>query len=249
MDQLLLPAVVAFVSSSIGALVLLTPKRHMGVRFSTASTGFCAGVMLGAAVFTLILPAVAELDGANGSQAVWIAVSLFSGLLLMEVLHQAVPHEHFFKGREGPGGDQFRRSVLIVAAIALHNIPEGVAMGAGFMQSDRQAAMSLLLGIGVQNIPEGLIVALSLVGIGLAKVYVVWGVVIAALAEAIGALLGSFAGAAFDAFLPYSLLACAGAMIYVVSQEMIPESHRSGHERLATFSLFFGFVGILIMTL
>lgn len=173
--------------------------------------------------------------------------AMASGGLLLWVVHRAVPHEHFCKGCEGEQTGRIARLWLFVIAIALHNIPEGAAVGIGAASGDLRIGLGVTLGIGLQNMPEGLAVAVGLMAAGYDRVPAFW------LAAATGALetFAGLVGAGFvllsASLLPWALGLAAGAMLFVISGEVIPETHRSGFERGATASLFVGFAVMLFL--
>jgi ZIP family zinc transporter len=240
-----LAPLVSFLSTMFGVIFLLVPIAKPKGAQSAMIIGSCAGIMLGASVFSLILPAL-QLDlGFAGLTSKQMAVlCILLGAVVMLIMHALIPHEHFLKGREGLTGDktsQMNGIVLIVFAVMLHNIPEGFALGVGSQIQDLDAARALVLGIGLQNIPEGGIIAVSLISLGGSKKTAFLAVFVSALAEALAASLGVWMGH-LHAFVTNSgLLLSAGAMIYVVSQEMIPESHGDGFEGVATIALVCGF--------
>jgi ZIP family zinc transporter len=212
--------------------------------------GFGAGVMLAATAFSLVVPgieAAATLTGSRFASVAIVALALGLGGVVMLAMDRALPHEHFVKGVEGGRARQMRRIWLFVAAITLHNLPEGIAVGVGFGAGDLSNGIPLALGIAVQNIPEGLVVAVALVAAGYSPRF---GAAIAALTglvEPVGGLLGAGIVGFSEAMLPWGLGFAAGAMLFVVSHEIIPESHRRGHEQHATLGLIAGFV--LMMSL
>jgi zinc transporter, ZIP family len=210
--------------------------------------GFGAGVMLAAVAFELVLPSV-EIAGAQyGSAAMAIlvltvGVGLGGGCLLL--VHRLVPHEHFFIGPQS-GGDRakVRRVYLFIFAIALHNLPEGLAVGVGF-GGDVRDGITLAVGIGLQNMPEGLIVAVAMLSLGYGKGAAFGMSLLTGLVQPIGGLIGVTAVSLMSALLPWALAFAGGAMLFVISHEIIPESHRKGHEAKATLGVLTGFVALL----
>lgn len=165
----------------------------------------------------------------------------------MMLLDRLVPHEHFVKGLEGRRSETARRAWLFVMAIALHNLPEGLAIGVGFGGSDAVGARALATGIAIQDVPEGMVVALALRGVGYSKLLSVGLGVASGLIEPVGAALGVALVSSVAGLLPWGLAAAAGAMLFVISHEIIPESHRQGHERAATTGLMIGFVLMMLL--
>lgn len=212
--------------------------------------GFGAGVMLAACSFSLIIPA---LDAAGGMGAgKWgasgiVAAGIVAGAIALLFIDRLLPHEHFIKGPEGHRARQVKRVWLFVIAIALHNLPEGLAIGVAFAGPDPSAASALAIGIALQDMPEGLVVALAMRAIGYGRGISVGVAVFSGLVEPLMAMLGVLVVAVSAAILPWGLAAAAGAMLFVISHEIIPESHRQGHEAWATGGLMLGFVIMMLL--
>jgi ZIP family zinc transporter len=243
---------VSFISSSIGLLVLLVRRQNISPAVHALLTGGSAGVMLGASFVSLLGPATQMIRTLDFSGQWILAAGCFLlGALAMEAIHAITPHEHEIRGFDGgaKSSTRWRRGVLISGAMALHNLPEGLALGIGGLQDDPQLVRGLLYGIAGQNIPEGAMTALAMLAAGVPVRLAALGVLITALVEALGAALGLLAGPLMLPVLPWALIFCGGAMIYVISQEMIPESHAQGKERIATFSLISGLISFGWVTL
>ncbi|MEY8838093.1 ZIP family metal transporter, partial [Cribrihabitans sp. XS_ASV171] len=214
------------------------------------SLGFAAGVMLAASFFSLIIPALdaAEPQYQNSAApAAIVCISILLGMGAVAWMNEHLPHEHFKTGREGPEAASLRRVWLFIIAITIHNFPEGLAVGVGFGAHGFSGGMPLALGIGLQNAPEGLAVAVALLGEGYDRRRA-W--VIAAmtgLVEPVGGLLGAGIITLSQPLLPWGLAFAAGAMLYVISHEIIPETHRSGHQNKATLGLAVGLVLMLFL--
>lgn len=240
---------VAATATAAGAIPSLF-IRGMSQRLHDGMLGFGAGVMLAAAMFSLIVPALDLMDarGASGwhSSGV-IAAAVLLGAALMLLLERLVPHEHFIKGEEGHKQRRLQQRWLFVFAIALHNIPEGLAIGASYAGGDLNAAHALAMGISIQDIPEGLVVALALLGVGYRRRLAVGIAVLSGLTEPVMALVGAVLLGESSVLLPWGLALAAGAMLFVISHEMIPESHRQGHELAATNGLMIGFVLMMLL--
>lgn len=235
--------------TAVGAAPVLIGWRPNELN-TNALLGFAAGVMLAAAFFSLIIPAL-DLAEQQYQQAIIppaIAVAgILLGSLLIAGIDRVVPHEHFIKGVEGPEVQRISRLWLFIIAITIHNIPEGLAVGITAGGGDYDATVAIASGIGLQNVPEGLAVALALLALGYSR----WrSFYIAALTGAVepigGAIGGWFVGNA-EWFLPWGLLVSAGAMIYVISHEIIPETHRKGHHSRASIGLMLGLVVMLFL--
>lgn len=238
-----------FLATAFGALPALW-LRQLSQRAEDGLLGFAAGMMLAASVFSLILPGltVAEEQLASpmaGSFLIAAAIAL--GVLLMLGLDTFTPHEHDKSGPCGPGHQQCPRLWLFVFAIAIHNLPEGMAIGVGFAMNDLAVGMPLALAIAIQDFPEGLAVALALSRIGMPAGRAVLLAVATGLLEPLGAVMGvGLSGSGAMAY-PIGLGAAAGAMLFVVSHEVIPETHRNGHQTIATLGLMAGFILMMIL--
>ncbi len=231
----------AALATALGAVPVLVTRR-ISENIQDMLLGLGAGVMLAASVFSLLLPGItaATALGISTSQAsvlVGIALCLGAGMLL--VLDRLLPHQHT------PNRQRSATAVwLFVFAIAVHNIPEGLAIGVAASASSGNAVAT---GISVQNVPEGLIVAIALVTAGYRRMFAAAIAAVSGLVEPVAAMVGSVMVQQSVWLLPWGLGAAAGAMLFVVSHEIIPESHRRGHETLATTGLIIGFIAMLLM--
>lgn len=249
MGQALAGAGVAALATAVGALPALFIRR-ISPRAEDAMLGFGAGVMVAAACFSLIVPGVAagtDILGSKSGGAGLVAGGLVLGALFLLLADKAVPHEHAQAGRHGPDWVHLRRVWLMVFAIALHNFPEGMAIGVGYSGGDPSVGLPLATAIAIQDIPEGLVVAVALRTVA----YVPWQATLAAaltgLAEPLGAIVGVALTTGFAPLYPIGLGFAAGAMIWVVSHEIVPETHRKGHEQAATLGLIGGFVLMMVL--
>jgi len=214
------------------------------------SLGFAAGVMLSASFFSLIIPALDAAAPRHESAAMPAAIACAAILLGMGAvawLNERLPHEHFKTGREGPESASLRRVWLFIIAITIHNFPEGLAVGVGFGAGGLAGGLPLATGIGLQNAPEGLAVAVALLGEGYGAARA-WGIAaLTGLVEPLGGALGAGVVTLSEPLLPWGLAFAAGAMLYVISHEIIPETHRSGHQNKATLGLAVGLVVMLFL--
>jgi ZIP family zinc transporter len=212
-------------------------------RLNDTLLGFAAGVMLAASFFSLIIPGLDAARSLYGSGIVPPVVAV-AGVLLgagfIAVLNDLVPHEHFFQGREGLPPGALSRVWLFVLAITIHNLPEGLAVGVGFAGGDTARGITLATGIGLQNAPEGLAVALALLSCGYTRSYSFLIASLTGLVEPVTGLLGAYAVSLSTELLPWGMTFAAGAMIYVISHEIIPETHRHGSQSEATLGLMTG---------
>ncbi|MDZ7827485.1 MAG: ZIP family metal transporter [Gammaproteobacteria bacterium] len=241
---------VAGLGTGLGA-VLIYAVRELRPWTEDALLSGAAGIMLAASFYSLLQPGLeygfAEYGSRVQSVAVVVAGMLAGGLVLY-LIHQHAPHEHFHVGREGPDTAKFARLWLFIIAITLHNFPEGMAVGVGAASGDVAAGTALTLGIGIQNVPEGLAVATSLLAAGYGRHTAFWIAFATGLVEPLGGLLGASMAWLAATLLPAVLAFAAGAMLYIISDEIIPETHRAGHQNIATASLMTGVALMLILT-
>ncbi len=245
----LLASLAAGLMTGVGALPILF-GRTISRRSSDTLLGFAAGVMLSASYFSLILPGIEAAEGLYGSvtlAALIIGAGIALGAVTVAALNEALPHEHFIEGREGLDSAALGKIWLFVIAITIHNFPEGMAVGVGFGGGNVQNGISLATGIGLQNAPEGLAVAVALRGLNYSK----WRSFAIALAtglvEPIGGLIGAWAVSFSEMILPWGLAFAAGAMLYIISHEIIPETHRHGHQNRATTGLIVGLILMMVL--
>jgi ZIP family zinc transporter len=246
--------VLASVVAGFGATTLgAAPVLFMGnMKDSTRNLllAFAAGIMLAATFFSLLLPALDQAGKtlSPSSAALGVIVALLIGALTMHLAHSLAPHEHFgMKGREGADASRLARVWLFVIAIALHNFPEGLAVGIGAASGDLSSGLGVTFGIGLQNLPEGLAVAVALRGEGYTRMAAFMVAALTGALEPLGGIVGAGALAISGGLLPWALAFAAGAMLFIISSEVIPETHRHGVERGATSALFGGFVVMLYL--
>jgi ZIP family zinc transporter len=229
----------AGLATGAGALPVLFTRR-ISDRLLDVMLGFSAGVMLAATSFSLIVPAL-DLGGP------WVAVfGLILGAFVLHLVDRFIPHFHPIIGAEGPPS-KLSKVWLFVIAITIHNFPEGLAVGVSFGSGDTAAGLVIALAIGLQNMPEGLAVALPLLRERYSRSKSLGYATLTGLVEPVGGLLGVGLISIFQPILPWGLAFAAGAMLFVVSDEMIPESHRKGFAREATFGLIAGFVVMMFL--
>ncbi len=239
----------AFATTALGAIPALV-LRGLPQRVEDSLLGMAAGMMLAASAFSLLLPGLdagAALLGSKSLGAGVVVLGMALGVLLMLGLDAFLPHEHESAGPCGPGTDRCRRIWLFVFAIAVHNLPEGMAIGVSFSQADMTVGLPLTTAIALQDIPEGLAVALALRGAGFKPGFAVLVAIATGLLEPVGALLGVGLSSGLAVAYPVGLGLAAGAMIFVVSHEVIPETHRNGHQTAATLGLMAGFALMMVL--
>ncbi len=228
----------------IGAVIGFCFKR-LSHRFSDTILSFAAGVMLSAAVIGLILPSVDY----GGEHGIWITIGgIFVGALSLNLIDKLVPHLHRFVGvgEESHPSSKLNKVLLFVMAIAIHNLPEGIAAGVGFGSGDSTHALVIAGGIALQNIPEGMVIIAPMLAAGVSPKKTFLLATLTGVVEIIGTLIGYFAVNVSAAILPFALAFAGGTMLYVVSDEMIPETHAHGHQRGATYALLAGFCLMLL---
>lgn len=239
----------ASLGTSLGALPVLAVPR-ISRKLEDILQSLAAGIMLAATALSLVVPGLAAAShrfdsGVKG--AFVLTSSLLVGSVGIFFIHKFSPHEHFQKGTDGPSSRRLRQTWLFVIAITLHNLPEGMAVGVGFGDGNMANGAALGTAIFLQNIPEGLIVALGMAAVGFPRWRAVLLSCATGLVETLGGLAGAAAVSVAAAFLPWAMGMAAGAMLFVISHEIIPETHRNGHEVEATFGLVVGFALMLIM--
>ena len=216
--------------------------KKLSHKFSDIILSFAAGVMLAAAIFGLVLPSL-EYGGKYG--LIVTIAGIFVGALCLSAIDKLVPHLHKLVGINEEN-KKLSKVLLFVLAIAIHNLPEGIAAGVGFGSDDISGALLIAGGIALQNIPEGMVIIAPMLAAGVSPKRTFICAVITGVVEVFGTFLGYFAASVSSAILPFALAFAAGAMLYIISDEMIPETHAHGSQRGATFSLLVGFCIILI---
>ena len=239
---------IPFLGTSLGAACVFFMKKSLGDLIQRALTGFAAGVMVAASIWSLLIPAIEQ----SAERGRWAfapaAVGFWVGMLFLLGLDHAIPHLHRnAQQAEGPKS-QLRRTTMMVLAVTLHNIPEGMAVGvvyAGYLAGDAQitsaGALALSLGIAIQNFPEGAIISLPLRAEGMGQSKAFAGGVLSGVVEPVGAVVTIWAAQAVLPALPYLLSFAAGAMLYVVVEELIPEMSQGEHSNVGTLAFALGF--------
>ena len=246
MNIVLLTALGVGGATLIGAVVGFAFK-NISHKFSDIVLSFAAGVMLCAAVVGLVLPSLEY--GGRYSVAVTV-IGMFCGAFILNILDKAVPHLHRISGADienhSEKNEQLSKVLLFVMAIAIHNLPEGIAAGVGFGTGNIADALAIAGGIALQNIPEGMVIIGPMLAAGMSRKRTFIAAVLTGVVEVAGTFIGYFAVSVSNAVLPFALAFAGGTMLYVISDEMIPETHHNG-ERGATYSLLIGFALMLIM--
>ncbi len=245
MELVLLTALGVGGATVIGAIIGFAFK-NISHKFSDIVLSFAGGVMLSASVFGLILPSV-DYGGKYG--LVITILGVFAGAVCLNLIDKLVPHLHKLAGAdpESHKDTKLSRVLLFVTAIAIHNLPEGIAAGVGFGSDNTSEALVIALGIALQNIPEGMVIIGPMLASGVKPGRTLLIASLTGLIEVIGTLLGYFAVSIASAILPFALAFAGGTMLYVVSDEMIPETHAHGNQRGATYALLVGFCLMLVI--
>ncbi len=244
MTMVLLTALGVGGATMIGAVIGFFTKK-LSHRFSDITLSFAAGVMLAAAILGLILPSLEY----GGNLAILTTVTgIFTGALCLNFVDKLVPHLHKMVGAdtESHHATSLNKVLLFVLAIAIHNLPEGIAAGVGFGSNNVSQALLIAGGIALQNIPEGMVIIAPMLAAGVSKGKTLFFALLTGVVEVVGTLIGYFAVHLSTAILPFMLSFAGGTMLYVISDEMIPETHAHGSEQGATYALLTGFCVMLV---
>ena len=246
MELVLLTALGVGGATIVGAVIGFF-VRNVDHKTNDVILGFAAGIMLAAAINGLIVPAF---DSVSISMLWLPVVGIFVGALFLNAMDKLTPHLHKLSGvdsEEHTHNKNISRAMLFVMAVALHNLPEGMAAGVSFGNDDVSAAITVAVGIALQNIPEGIITVSPLVmsGVKRGRAFVL--AAVTGLIEVLGTFVGFYMAEVSNHILPFALAFAGGTMLYIISDEMIPETHSHGYERMATYSILIGFTVMLIL--
>lgn len=244
MKMVLLTALGVGGATIFGAIIGFIFKK-ISHKFSDIVLSFAAGVMLSAAVLGLIVPSLE----CGGKYAIIITVAgIFLGAVCLNLIDKLIPHMHRLVGadNENHQNADLSKVLLFVTAIAIHNLPEGIAAGVSFGSDDPTGAMLIAGGIALQNIPEGMVIIGPMLAAGVSAKRTFICAMITGVIEVLGTILGYFAVTVASAILPLALAFAGGTMLYVISDEMIPETHSHGYQRGATYALLIGFSLMLV---
>ena len=244
MREVLLTAIGVGAATVFGSLLGFAFK-NISHKFSDIVLSFAAGVMLSASILGLILPSLEY----GGKYGILITIAgIFVGAICLNLIDKLVPHLHRLTGMntEYQPDSHTNKVLLFVIAIAIHNLPEGIAAGVGFGSGDMSQALIIASGIALQNIPEGMVIIAPMLSAGIKPLRTFTIASITGFVEVIGTLIGYFAVSVSTAILPFALSFAGGTMLYIISDEMIPETHSHGNERAATYALLIGFCFMLL---
>ncbi|WP_302625220.1 ZIP family metal transporter [uncultured Eubacterium sp.] len=245
---------IPFLGTSLGAACVLFMTKGLNIKVSKALTGFAAGVMVAASIWSLLIPAIEQSEGMGKLSFFPAAVGFWCGVLFLLILDRTIPHLHMnSEEAEGPHVE-LKKTTMLVLAVTLHNIPEGMAVGvvfAGLITGNADissmGALALALGIAIQNFPEGAIISMPLKAEGVSKGKAFLYGVLSGVVEPIAAFLTILAAGFIVPALPYLLSFAAGAMIYVVVEELIPEMSEGKHSNVGTLMFSLGFTLMMIL--
>ena len=231
----------------IGAVIGFIFKK-ISHKFNDVVLGFASGIMLSAAVIGLVLPSV-EMGSKNGILVTILGI--FAGAVCLSFIDRIIPHIHSFAKsdceKHPESCERLNKVLLFVLAIGIHNLPEGIAAGVGFGTGNTAEAFTIAAGIALQNIPEGMVIIAPMLSAGVGKGRTFFLALMTGLVEVLGTVLGYYAVSLSTAVLPFALAFAGGTMLYVISDEMIPETHAHGNEKGATYALLIGFCLMLLM--
>lgn len=245
MNLVLLTALGVGGATVIGALLGFAFKK-ISHKFTDITLGFAAGIMLAAAVLGLILP---SLEHGGKYAIITTIVGIFVGAFCLNLVDKLVPHLHKLMGADiepHNNNADLNKVLLFVTAIAIHNLPEGIAAGVGFGSDNPSEALLIAGGIALQNIPEGMVIIAPMLASGISPKRTFLCAAATGLVEVLGTMIGFFAVSVAEVILPFSLAFAGGTMLYVISDEMIPETHSHGNERGATYAILVGFCIMLV---
>lgn len=243
---IILGCILPGLATGIGSIPIFF-TRKVSQNLLDVLLGGAAGVMLAATCFSLIMPSI-EYGGGDVKAVLITSLGIFLGGVMLDLIDKYAPHEHLLDRRvEGRNTESLKKIWLFVIAITIHNFPEGLATGVGFGTENLNDGIAIALGIALQNMPEGLAVALSLVREDYSpkKAFII--ATLTGLVEPVGAFIGFGLTSLFKTLIGFILALAAGAMLFVISDEIIPETHSNGYEREATYGIIIGFIIMMIM--
>lgn len=244
-----LASLLAGLGTAVGALPVLLPVKP-SEQLQGILLGLGGGIMLAATSFSLLVPGI-EVAIENGQSSIIAALIMLAGVMmgasLLWIAHSVFPHEHFFKGKEGPNNSTLKSIWLFVIAITLHNFPEGLAVGVGFGAGESSGALALATGIGLQNMPEGLVVAIALRNLSYTPLYALGVSTLTGLVEPVGGLIGASIVSIAQPLLPWGLAVAAGAMLFIIVDEIIPDIAQKSLGQSGTLGVMVGFVVMMFL--
>ena len=245
--------VIPFLGTALGSALVFFMKKELDLRIQKILSGFAAGIMVAASVWSLLIPSMEMVSDRGRLAFIPAAAGFCVGMLFLLLLDKTVPHMHLDQSEEGPK-TKLQKTTMMVLAVTLHNIPEGMAVGilyagwaSGSAQITEAGALSLALGIAIQNFPEGAIISMPLHSQGLSKPKSFWYGVLSGIVEPVAGLITILLSSLVMPVLPYFLSFAAGAMIYVVIEELVPEMTEGEHSNWGTVAFMTGFALMMIL--
>lgn len=253
--SIIIGILIPFIGTSLGAACVYIMKKEMNILVNKMLLGFASGVMIAASVWSLIVPAIDTSEHMGRLSFIPAAIGVGSGILFLLMLDQLIPHLHAYSDKpEGIKNNVLKKTTMLVLAVVIHNIPEGMAVGIVFAGSFNEGtaitiagAFALSIGIAIQNFPEGAIISMPLKSEGFSKNKCFLYGVLSGIVEPIGSLLTIFFSGFLTPLMPYLLSFAAGAMIYVVVEELIPEASQGEHSNIGTLGFAAGFIIMMIL--
>lgn len=236
-------SLIAGLATSVGAMPIFFTKK-VDEKFMDAILGFAAGVMLAATSFSLLVPAIEMADGKIFGIFL-VGAGIILGGIFLDVIDKNIPHFHTMGGYEGRNS-RMSKLILFIIAITIHNFPEGLAVGVSFGAGNLSDGLAIAIGIGLQNIPEGFAVAFPLIAEGVSKKKAFLITLLTGIVEPVGGIIGAGIVQVARPILPLALSFAAGAMLFVISDEIIPETHTKSTARVATYGVLIGFVVMML---
>ena len=251
MSHILIGILIPFLGTSLGAAVVFLMKKQMSEKTGKIMEGFAAGVMVSATFFSLLEPALSQSESLGRLSFLPASIGFLAGIGFLLLLDHVIPHMHMDDSVEGPDV-ALQSSTKLILAVTIHNIPEGMAVGvvyAGYLAGSVSlaSALALAIGIAIQNFPEGTVVSAPLMATGMKRSKTFWYGVLSGAVEPIAALFTIWAADLVVPILPYLLAFAAGAMLYVVVEELVPEMSEGKHSNIGTISFALGFVIMMIL--
>ena len=251
MSHILIGILIPFLGTSLGAAVVFLMKKQMSEKTGKIMEGFAAGVMVSATFFSLLEPALRQSESLGRLSFLPASIGFLAGIGFLLLLDHVIPHMHMDESTEGPDV-ALQSSTKLILAVTIHNIPEGMAVGvvyAGYLAGSVSlaSALALAIGIAIQNFPEGTVVSAPLMATGMKRSKTFWYGVLSGAVEPIAALFTIWAADLVVPILPYLLAFAAGAMLYVVVEELVPEMSEGKHSNIGTISFALGFVIMMIL--
>ncbi len=244
---------IPFLGTSLGSALVFFMKKELDVKLQNVLSGFAAGVMVAASVWSLLIPSMDMVSDRGKLAFIPAAVGFCAGMIFLLILDKVVPHMHLDESQEGPKSS-LQKTTMMVLAVTLHNIPEGMAVGilyagwaSGSAQITQAGALTLALGIAIQNFPEGAIISMPLHSKGLSKAKACWYGVLSGIVEPVAGLVTILLASQVASILPYFLSFAAGAMIFVVVEELVLEMAEGEHSNLGTIAFMLGFVLMMVL--